>query len=237
MIDDDAAEGLLAASSSENGQRMRGEELDGRDSRDSFVSTGSVDSASDAELSGKARCVQLAAFVVCFALTFVLSFFLVQLASEQGMDISQHGNSSSTWRAVSMRSMVRKRAAFAGRSEALQHDSSGEKTSLNSTAVSSVSSPGGDAWGNLRKNIKPAPKLTSEIVSAADNALEEDMNILEKMKTSRSNSDNVKILDKLSINLENTTTLLGGDARLKADTQMVKELRQTLSGRARALDV
>ena len=137
-----------------------------------------------------------------------------------------------------MRSMVRKRAAFAGRSEALLHDSSGEKTGLNSTAVSSpVSSPGGDAWGNLRKNIKPAPKLTSEIVSAADNALEEDMNILEKMKTSRSNSDNVKILDKLSINLENTTTLLGGDARLKADTQMVKELRQTLSGRARALDV
>ena len=73
MIDDDAAEGLLAASSSENGQRMRGEELDGRDSRDSFVSTGSVDSASDVELSGKARCVQLAAFVVCFALTFVRS--------------------------------------------------------------------------------------------------------------------------------------------------------------------
>ena len=72
MIDDDAAEGLLAASSSENGQRTRGEELDGRDSRDSFVSTGSVDSASDVELSGKARCVQLAAFVVCFALTFVL---------------------------------------------------------------------------------------------------------------------------------------------------------------------
>lgn len=233
MIDDGAqTEGLLAASEEESGQRMRDEELGGRESRDSFVSTGSVDSASDAELSGKARCVQLAAFVVCFALTFVLSFFLVQLASEQGMDISQPGNSSLTWRAMSMRSMVRKRAAFAGRSEALQYDSSGEKTSLNATAISGR---GRDAWGKLRANIKPTPKLTNEIMSAADNALEEDMNILEKMKSSRANSDNVKILDKLSINLENTTALLGGDARLKADTQMVKELRQTLSSRTRAL--
>ena len=87
--------------------------------------------------------------------------------------------------------------------------------------------------GSLRPNVKPARKLTAEKASAADRALEEDLNILEKMKSSSNSDDATNTnLGLLSAELENTTTLLGDDARLNADTQIVKELKQTFSGRS-----
>ena len=62
---------------------------------------------------------------------------------------------------------------------------------------------------------------------------EEKRNILEKMKSSSNSDDATNTnLGLLSAELENTTTLLGDDARLNADTQIVKELKQTFSGRS-----
>ena len=257
----------------------------GGEGRESYVSTGSVDSVWSDEgdgggkgmhnMSPQARCLQFAAFVVCFALTFGLSFFLVQLASEGGI-IMPKGNLSSTWSAMSVRSMVHKRAAVAGRGAGDNEDganverggnatgatptittreaatglaeSAGVKaaaTRTSTTAAVAVETPptlhiGGNTSASLRKNAvsvnlrpnsEPAPKLppklTTEKASAADEALEEDLTILEKMKSDpNSNGEN---LDMLGAELENTTALLGDDPRLKEDAQLVKKLRQTLS--------
>jgi hypothetical protein len=222
------------------------------------VSTNSLDSAfsesenhsSGGRMSRRARCAQFAAFAVCFALTFGLSFFLVQLASEQGMDVPE-GNSSSTWSTMSVRAMVRKRAATAGRGGGSGRGgnvdqvttSGGEKGRATAPARIKREAQHDSAavgahrniatTGSLRPNVKPARKLTAEKASAADRALEEDLNILEKMKSSSNSDDATNTnLGLLSAELENTTTLLGDDARLNADTQIVKELKQTFSGRS-----
>ena len=252
--DDMAAGAIGSGSGRRRVDSVRSDEgaFDGRESRESFMSTGSEaysDAGDDSgnrvvgkgsrKASRNAKCIQAAAFVLCFAITFGLSFFLVQLASERSMYVPV-GNSSAKFTTMSVRSMVRgpshKVSSLDNKLGGVRSETPKRGMTLQSQIVDSshtapvtgvLSRNGSNLGGPLLSSNRRVEKLSLEKVQAADQSLEEDLNILQKIKEDH----RTKNLDALSSQLENTTSLLGGDARLAADTQMVKELKQTLSKR------